>query len=418
MRAKLIVIGMSSVITAGVALGYFIGGARASGIPTTQPLTYSGVLTDTSGVPLTGTKNIQIAIWDAAANGNQQCSIGPASQALSAGGFQVALPQACLTAVHGATELWVEVFVDGSSLGRSKLGATPYSVESDHAVSATSATNATHAATADGAQTTFSVPGKLTASGGLDETGNVSITGSPGMRAVTVGVTGCTPNNTYAGVSVQGPMTNCTEYSLLGNGADLLINRPTGNMIFRKGNADQMILDPTGHLKMMAGTNPINFTDAWTGSPDAVTNVSEISNDIGTYKTLMLVGNRSAGLGRRVSVWDRFEVNGTFVNNSTRDAKQDIHPLSEADYAHILDAVGKTDVFHYRFKAAGIDRKQRIGVIAEESPPEILDETGKAVSFLDYNGFLLATVKAQQVQIRDMKSELESLKREVRAAKR
>jgi hypothetical protein len=58
------------------------------------------------------------------------------------------------------------------------------------------------------------------------------------------------------------------------------------------------------------GSNPVRFTSAWSGFPDSTTNQAEISNDTGTYKTLMIVGNKSAGVGRRVSIWDRLEVHG------------------------------------------------------------------------------------------------------------
>jgi hypothetical protein len=63
--------------------------------------------------------------------------------------------------------------------------------------------------------------------------------------------------------------------------------------------------------------NPILFSQAWTGFPDPVANHAEICNDTSTYKTLMIVGNRSnlnpdGSLGpRRVSIWDRLEVNGS-----------------------------------------------------------------------------------------------------------
>jgi microcystin-dependent protein len=77
-------------------------------------------------------------------------------------------------------------------------------------------------------------------------------------------------------------------------------------------------LDVAGNLRVNAftGGNPIRFTSGWTGFPDAagVTNQAEIANDTGTYKTLMIVGNKSGGGNvRRVSVWDRLEVNGTCV---------------------------------------------------------------------------------------------------------
>ncbi len=53
----------------------------------------------------------------------------------------------------------------------------------------------------------------------------------------------------------------------------------------------------------------IKFTDGWTGYPDATLG-SEISNDTSNYKTLMIVGNKSAGGARSVSVWDILNVNG------------------------------------------------------------------------------------------------------------
>jgi Chaperone of endosialidase len=69
-------------------------------------------------------------------------------------------------------------------------------------------------------------------------------------------------------------------------------------------------LDVAGNLRILTGSNPIRFTSSWSSFPDAVLNQAEICNDIGTYKTLMIVGNNSGGVGRRVSIWDRLEVNG------------------------------------------------------------------------------------------------------------
>src|SRR5215203_3171098 len=74
-------------------------------------------------------------------------------------------------------------------------------------------------------------------------------------------------------------------------------------------------LDVAGNLRILTGSNPIRFTSGWSGFPDPVNNQAEISNDTGNFKTLMIVGNKSGGLGRRVSVWDRLEVNGTFIGN-------------------------------------------------------------------------------------------------------
>src|SRR5262249_6845838 len=125
------------------------------------------------------------------------------------------------------------------------------------------------------------------------------------------------------------------------------LNSPV-DIRFRIGNADRMVLANNGNVGMLMGANPINFTSAWTASPDAQTDVAEICNDTGTFKTLMIVGNRSAGVGpalqRRVSVWDRLEVNGdlqvtgsafkpgggTWVNPSDKELKKNIAPIEGA----------------------------------------------------------------------------------------
>jgi hypothetical protein len=111
-----------------VPLAYLAGRARAANIPATAALTYSGVLTDANGAPMTGSMPIQMALWDAATAGNQICVTVSASQMLVAGAFQVTLPDTCTAAVHTNSDLWVEVIVSGLPIGRTKLGAVPYAV--------------------------------------------------------------------------------------------------------------------------------------------------------------------------------------------------------------------------------------------------------------------------------------------------
>ena len=56
-------------------------------------------------------------------------------------------------------------------------------------------------------------------------------------------------------------------------------------------------LDVAGPLRILTGTgsNPIRFTSGWSNFPGAATNQAEIANDTGTYKSLMIVGNKSGG---------------------------------------------------------------------------------------------------------------------------
>ena len=76
-------------------------------------------------------------------------------------------------------------------------------------------------------------------------------------------------------------------------------------------------LQVNGQTNILTGSNPVRFSSNWTGFPDDKTNGAEISNDTGGHKTLMIVGNRSNGGGRRVSIWDILEVNGTCIANGS-----------------------------------------------------------------------------------------------------
>ncbi|MDR4467768.1 MAG: hypothetical protein MRJ68_05630 [Nitrospira sp.] len=254
--------------------------------------------------------------------------------------------------------------------------------------------------------------------------GNIGIgTPSPSQRFHVAGGNGVV-NNVFLGDVGHGPdwagfshasATNPTAYGFLqhSSGQYSLINKRSGggHIGFRIDNQDKMIMKDDGTLKLLADSNPLWITAGWGGNPDAPTNVAEISNDVEGFKTLMIVGNRSAGMGRRVSVWDRFEVNGTFVNNSSIATKQDVRMLADEDYRNIYEKLTQTPLYHYRFRANGIDCKSRIGVISEESPVEILDETGKYVSLLDYLGFLFVAIKAQAREIKKLEGMLSSLAR-------
>ena len=60
----------------------------------------------------------------------------------SLGRFSVPLPAACATAVQGNPNVFVEVIVDRTPLGRAKAGAVPYAIEAGHATSADTASGA------------------------------------------------------------------------------------------------------------------------------------------------------------------------------------------------------------------------------------------------------------------------------------
>ncbi len=124
------------------SLGYWVSRVRAAGIPAMAALTYSGTLTDLSGAPLTGSKNVLLQLYAMATGGTALCASTPTSVTLVSGTFQVPLGDDCVDVIHANPDLWIDVLIDGASIGRSKLGAVPYAVEADTAQHAASANTA------------------------------------------------------------------------------------------------------------------------------------------------------------------------------------------------------------------------------------------------------------------------------------
>ncbi|MFZ5896832.1 MAG: hypothetical protein ACOY0T_37595 [Myxococcota bacterium] len=115
--------------------GYLLRGASALGIPKLDALVYSGIVTDAKGLPLSGSQTIGVAVWDADSGGNKVCERSSAPTPVETDGRFSVVMDDCIKAVHVSPNLWVEVSVSGSPLGRSKIGAVPYAVEAESALS-------------------------------------------------------------------------------------------------------------------------------------------------------------------------------------------------------------------------------------------------------------------------------------------
>jgi len=99
---------------------------------------------------------------------------------------------------------------------------------------------------------------------------------------------------------------------------------PVGNFTC---NADGSVCTTAGKL---------NFTRNWRNLTSSATDAAEISNDTGTYKQLMIVGNTTSGT-RTVGVWDRLNMNGTLQMNG--DIALNDHPIhirASTDNNHLL----------------------------------------------------------------------------------
>lgn len=111
------------------------------------------------------------------------------------------------------------------------------------------------------------------------------------------------------------------------------------------------------------------------------------------------VGELGDGSEARANAWNVL---------SSREYKRDVEALDESEYGDILTKIDAVDVVRYRYTQ---DEHVHLGVIAEESPSEILSRDGQGVSLGDYSAFLLAGIKAQQAEIAALRERLESLER-------
>ena len=141
---------------------------------------------------------------------------------------------------------------------------------------------------------------------------------------------------------------------------------------------------------------------------DAVVTIKNNGNvGIGTktpgYK--LQVGAAGDGSEARANAWNLL---------SSRDYKRDIEPLSPAQCQEILEKATSTEVVTYVF-ADDPAAVEHLGVIAEDSPREIVASDGKGVSLGDYAAFLLAAIKAQQAEIEALRAEIRSLQAQANA---
>jgi len=134
----------------------------------------------------------------------------------------------------------------------------------------------------------------------------------------------------FAGINVDGPVLFGYKGGILGTtqgGQKPIISwNSQGNVGIDTLSPSDDKLEVTGSLRVLSNTNPIRFTSVWTGFPDKNKNCAEISNDTTYHKALMIVGNQSAGQGRKVAIWDRLDVNGFLYVNGNMQLSQALTP--------------------------------------------------------------------------------------------
>lgn len=128
------IVALGAILT--VALCIELGRAAAEGVPTMEPLAYSGTLEE-SGVLVNGTRSIGVTVWrdpTSLAGSMIACTTPPRATTIVEGRFRVALDDTCVAAFANDADLWVQVEVGGMPLPRTHVGAVPYALEAMNGV--------------------------------------------------------------------------------------------------------------------------------------------------------------------------------------------------------------------------------------------------------------------------------------------
>ncbi|HLL45254.1 MAG TPA: tail fiber domain-containing protein, partial [Longimicrobiaceae bacterium] len=163
--------------------------------------------------------------------------------------------------------------------------------------------------------------GTTTPQGGkLDVAGDVLMGGGKGSKFIF-----------HTRTHVAGDILYVAPDDAAGNGQwskALLYRRNTGNLGIGGVDPTEDRLVVNGGIRILTDGNPIRFTSGWSGHTDA--KKAEIANDTGEHKTLMILGNSSSGT-RRVSVWDRLEVNGVLAVNGLFESAPNVTTIIAHD---------------------------------------------------------------------------------------
>jgi hypothetical protein len=111
--------------------GFWLGRARADGVPASDALYYSGTLDEGAG-PVTGKRTLQVTLASTT-EGTPLCTSGGEDVMVTGGRFRIRLTPECIKAVHESPDLYAGVVVGTTPLPRRKVGAVPYALEAARA---------------------------------------------------------------------------------------------------------------------------------------------------------------------------------------------------------------------------------------------------------------------------------------------
>ncbi len=150
------------------------------------------------------------------------------------------------------------------------------------------------------------------------------------------------------------------------------------------------------------------LTALLTKSIQQIVNTVDLKNAIDLDSPSIFINNQqNVGIGN-IDPQYKLEVTGdiaanSFINISTKDAKQDISYLSENDNNTFLEQIKNLKIAKYHYKNESGSDPLRIGLIAEDSPIEILSKNGKGIDLYKLTTMNVGAIQSQQKTIDQLK---------------
>lgn len=159
---------------------------------------------------------------------------------------------------------------------------------------------------------------------------NNAVDGTKIDPAALVAVTGLTVKGTGVGALTVNGSTKQTGSDFLIDTRSNVTDGSTRRALSYDSTSDTITLnvggDYTGGTRIGGAkvdafpfSNPLRIANGWSSSLQLENNSAVIANDMGSFKALMLVGNRAGVVNgaRKVGIWDNLEVNGNYKQTGT-----------------------------------------------------------------------------------------------------
>lgn len=145
-QRRRIKISMVAGLSACLGLAYGLARVQADGAPQAQPLWYSGSVSDADGKPLDSNYNVTLRLFERQqpqAGELPACEADAKSTRIARGRFRIDV-SSCSAALKANPDLYAELTIGddvnaGKPFERAKIGAVPFALEAQHALSASKA---------------------------------------------------------------------------------------------------------------------------------------------------------------------------------------------------------------------------------------------------------------------------------------